>query len=134
ALGRQILEDVALASVHDDRAWRHQDDKVFGGASLAVGAAARFAVLGAPVPPMRQAGEAVDACLSAQDHMSAVAAVAAVGAAARHELFATKAQGAVAPFAGLNLDFYAIHKHADSNSSSQRRSKGYCTMLCNKKR
>ena len=54
---------------------------------------------------MGQRRQAIDARLGHEDDAAAVAAVAAVGSAARNEFLAAKAEAAVAPFAGRHEVF-----------------------------
>ncbi len=63
---------------------------------------------------MREQREAVDARLCDDDDAAAVAAVAAVGTAARDELLATKAHRSVAAFTGVNADGDAIDEHENT--------------------
>ena len=108
---RQILQHVAVVGVHDDRAGRNADDQIFGAAAVAVGAAAVLAALGAPLLAMGERDEAIDARLGDHDDAAAVAAVAAVGTAARHVLLAAEAHAAVAAAAGFDFDGDAIDEH-----------------------
>ena len=107
----QVFEHVAVVGVDDDRAGRHANDQILGAAAVAIGAAAVLAALRSPVFAMRQGGEAVDARLGHHDDAAAVAAVAAVGPAARHVLLAAEAHAAVAAAAGFDFDGDAIDEH-----------------------
>ena len=51
---RQVLEHVAVNGVDDDRTRRHANDKIFGAAPVAIGAAAVLAALSAPALAMRE--------------------------------------------------------------------------------
>ena len=63
-----------------------------------------------------QRSEAIDTGFGQEDHAAAVAAVAAVGAAARNEFLAAKAEAAVASFAGRHLNFHSIDEHGGRRS------------------
>ena len=52
-----------------------------------------------------------DAWVGLEDHTAAVAAVSAIGAAARHVLFASEADASVAAVTALHGDFYPVDKH-----------------------
>ena len=60
---------------------------------------------------MGEHGEAIDAGLGDHDDAAAVAAVAAIGAAARDVLLAAEAHAAVAAAAGFDFDGDAIDEH-----------------------
>ena len=60
---------------------------------------------------MGQGGEAIDAFFGHQDDAAAVAAVAAVGPAARDVFLPAEADAAVTPFARLHADFRFVDEH-----------------------
>src|SRR3954452_10644719 len=78
---------------------------------MALLAAARFAIFGAPTFAVAEYGQAIDAGLGDHNDAAAVATVAAVGAAARNVLLTTKAHAAVAAAAGFDFDGDAIDEH-----------------------
>ena len=89
----------------------HTDDKVGGVLATAAGRAAVLAGFGhilALVAEIHQGGEVV---VGHKHHVAAPAAVAAVGAAGRHELLPVKTHRAVAALAGLDGDLGHIYKH-----------------------
>src|SRR5262249_3747453 len=90
----EVAQDVAPVAVEHEGAGRHGDDEVVAVAAWAVAAAAGGAAGGPPVLAVDDVGQAVGAGHGAHDHGAAVAAVAAVGAAARHVLLAAEAQAA----------------------------------------
>ena len=90
----EVAQDVAAVAVVDDRAGRHGDDEVFGLAAVAVARLALAAGVGAPVLAVDDVGEAVAAGDGADDHVAAVAAVAAVRPALGDVLLAPEATAA----------------------------------------
>ena len=98
----QVLEQMPVLGVEDDRAGRNGEDQVFGRRAVAVVAAAAVAAVGLPLLAMGQRGEAIDAFLGQEDDAAAVAAVAAVGPAARNVLLPAEAEAAVAAAARLH--------------------------------
>jgi hypothetical protein len=72
-----------------------------------------LSAFGTPMLAMGERGQAVDARLGDQDNAAAVAAVTAVGPAARDILFATEAHATVAAAAGFNVDGYAVDEHGE---------------------
>jgi hypothetical protein len=59
---------------------------------------------------MGQGIEAIDAFAGDEYYAAAVAAVAAVGTAARHVFLAVEGNAAVAPFSSLKTDFYFVYE------------------------
>ncbi len=110
-----------MNGVGDDCARRNADDKIFGAAAVAIGAAAVLASIGPPALAMRERRQAVDARLGHHDDAAAVAAVAAIRAAARHVLLAPEAHAAVAAAAGLDFDGDAIDEHMSREQGAWRR-------------
>ena len=107
----QVLEHVSGLGVDHQRAGRHVDHQILAVAAVAIRAAAALAAFGLPVFLLRERRQAVDALGRDDDHAAAVAAVAAVGPAARNVLLAAKADAAVAAAAGLDLQSDAIDEH-----------------------
>src|SRR5262249_59780731 len=64
-----------------------------------------------PAKPLKRR-EIAERRIRDKEDVAAVAAVAPVGAALRHELLAAEAQPPVAPLAGLNVDRCAVAEHA----------------------
>jgi hypothetical protein len=60
---------------------------------------------------MGQGIEAIDAFAGDEYYAAAVAAVAAVGTAARHVFLPMEGNATVAPFSGFKTDFYFVYKH-----------------------
>ena len=116
----KILEHVAVFGVDDDRAGRHLDDQILGVAAVAIASRCRARRVGAPLFAMRERGEPIDARLGDHDDAAAVAAVAAVGPAARHVLLAAEAHAAVAAAAGFDFDGDAIDEHGGVGVRGQR--------------
>ena len=57
--------------------------------------------------------EIVDAFFGHDNDATAIAAVAAIGPAARHVLFAAKAQAAIAAAAARDFDLYTVDEHGN---------------------
>ena len=108
---------MVVDGVHHDRAGRNVNDQVFGAAAVALLAAAMLAAFGAPLFAVGQDGQAIDAGLGNHDDAAAVAAVAAIGAAARDVLLATEAHAAVAAAAGFDFDGDAIDEHGGTRDA-----------------
>ena len=116
----QVLEHVAVLGVDDHGAGRDGKDQVLGRGPVAIGPGAALAAGGLPLLAMGQGGEAVDALLGHEDHAAAVAAVAAVGAAARDVFLPAEADAAVTPVARLEPHFHFVNKHKRQESVSPR--------------
>ena len=104
-------------SLVDDGANRHLEDDV--GAALA-GTPGAFAVRTAGgLEFLLEAIVEEGIQVGAGDHVdrSAVAAVAAIGAAAWHELLATKAEGSRSAVSRSDVDIYFVDKHGSRQSS-----------------
>src|SRR5262249_34519273 len=109
----QVAEQVAAVAVVDQGPGGDGDDEVVGLAAVAVGGHAAAAVVGVPVLPVDDLGEAVRAGDGAGDGGAAVAGVAAVGAAAGDVLFAAEAAAAGAAVAALDKQGDSIHECHD---------------------
>src|SRR5690606_18593403 len=97
---RHVGEEIARELVEDLGPQRDADDLVLAAAAVAVAAHAVLAALGPDdlgVGHVLQRGEAL---VGDEDHVAALAAVAAGGPAERHELLASERDRAVAAVAG----------------------------------
>src|SRR5262249_49019184 len=79
--------------------------------AMSSGAAAGAAVFRPPVLAIDDLGQAVGARDGANDQVAAVAAIAAVGPAARHVFFPAETAAAAASVATLHEDNYSVHEH-----------------------
>jgi hypothetical protein len=104
AVLREVGEQPAVL-VLDQRAHRHAQHDVLAAAPVLVGAAADVAVLGAVDAREAVVDQGVDVAVGDRPDAAAAAAVAARGAAARHEFLAPERGAAVAALAGMHLDF-----------------------------
>src|SRR5207248_712669 len=80
-------------------------------AAVAVVAAAATAARGAPVLAVDDVGQGVGAGGGADDDRATVAAVAAVGAAARHVLLPAETARAGAAVAAFDVNCHPVHEH-----------------------
>ena len=107
----QILQEQAQVPIIYQRSSGHADNDVL---ALLAGHVLALAVASAPGPPVMSAGhvrKSVEAIDGFEVDASAVAAVAAVGTAARYEAFPPEADATVPAVAALNEDFDFIDKH-----------------------
>src|SRR2546426_9418773 len=110
--------------IHDDGAGGNSNDQVLGPAAVTLRASAMLAALGAPSLAMGQRGQAIDACLGNHDDAAPIAAVAAVGTAARNIFLAAEAHATVAAAAGFDFDGDAIDEHVKSGQRWEVRGQG----------
>ena len=99
----QVGEDASLGVFHDGAA-RDINDEVLGalaGAALGAAGLAVARLVQARVAHVEERGILL---VHLEDHVTATAAVAAVGPAERNELFAVEAYDAVTALAGANFD------------------------------
>ena len=98
--------------LEDERADGHRDVQVVGGPTGTVGALAVLAVAGLEFGVKAEVDEGVLGGRGDDVHRAAVAAVAAIGAAARDELLAAETEAAVASVSGHDLDVDVVDEHA----------------------
>ena len=111
ARGDEVGELLAAVGVRHDRAERQVDLDVLARLAVAVRAHAVLAALGAEAVLVPQVVESVVGGVGDRPDGSAVAAVAAGGAAARDELLAAKSDAAVAAVARLDVDLGGVDEH-----------------------
>jgi hypothetical protein len=87
---------------------------------MAVVAATRAAIVGAPVFAVDDVGQAVSAGHGAHDDVAAVAAVAAIGTAARYIPFPAETATPAAAVAALDKQGHSIDEHEIHHSKSPR--------------
>jgi hypothetical protein len=107
----QITEHVASITVQDQSAGRNTDNNVTAAPASAIASLTTAATLGTPMLPMDDLSQVVRARHRTNDHIAAMAAVAAVRTAARYILLppeATTAPSTVAPF---DIQGYPVDKH-----------------------
>ena len=85
--------------------------RVLSGGAGHVFLLALLAVLGMPVMVAAEIDEGVQAGPGAHDDVAAIAAVAAVGAAARHAGLAAERDGAVSAVTALDVNLSFVDKH-----------------------
>ena len=107
----EILDDEALARVNDQSAWRNANDEIVGVAAAAIGPATSFAIAGLPMLPVPDGGQTIDARFGDENHAATMSAVPSAGTAKRNILSAPEGHAAIAPFAGLHVDFDAVDEH-----------------------
>ena len=105
---REIGDRHLAAGVVDLRAERHVDDRVLAVPAGLAAALAVHAALAAQVPAEAERREVAHVRVGEQHDVAAVAAVAAVGPALRHELLAPERHAAVAAASRLDHDGRAI--------------------------
>jgi len=115
----EVAKQVAAIAIEDQGARGHEENQVAGALTVAQGDAAWAAIVGAPMFLVDNLGEAVGAGGSANDDAAAVTAIAAIGAALGHVLFAPEAAHAAAAVAALDIQDYTIDKHGTYQHSSQ---------------
>src|SRR5207237_338044 len=86
-------------------------DESVGIAAVAVTTATASAALGSPVLAVDDVSKTVGAGNGADDDIAALAAVTAVGPAARDVFLAAEAQATVPPVSTANVDFNPINEH-----------------------
>src|SRR5690606_10180054 len=101
---REIAERLAGVDILDERAPRHFDVEILARDAGPVVARPAAAARRAKAPLHAEVRERVDSLASDQQHVAAVAAVAAIGSAARAELLPPEADAAITAAAGLNVD------------------------------
>src|SRR5207247_8267175 len=107
----QVAEQVAAVAVQHQRARRDRDDQILAALAVAQGRPARPAAFAAPVLLVDDLGQAVGAGDGADHDAAAVAAVAAVGAAARDVLLAAEAHHAPAAVAAFDVQGDTVNEH-----------------------
>ncbi len=106
----------------NQRAHRQAQHQIFTFSAVALAALAGLAVAGLVKPLQAKVVKGKQAAVGPQVHGTAVAAIAAVRAAARHKFFTPEGQAAVAALARPNLYFRLIHKsHVIPRSAGARR-------------
>jgi hypothetical protein len=104
AVLREVRDRLAGPGIADHGADGEAQDDVLGAAPVAIGAAAVLAGLRAEDARVAVVDERVEVRVGDRPDAAAAAAVAAVRAAARHELLAPERSAAVAALAGHHLD------------------------------
>src|SRR2546427_3787960 len=104
AVAGEIGHQRAARRVADQGAHRHAQLDVAARPAVAVGAGALAAALRTMDAREAVVDQRVDVAVGARPHAAAAAAVAAVGAAARHGPLAPERSGAVTALAGVHLD------------------------------
>ena len=100
----EVADHLIGVDVGDHGAHRHADRGVLAALAVHLAAHAVFAALRLEAALMAKVDQRIEALISDQPDRTAVAAVAAVGAAERNELLAAEADAAVAAIAGMDLD------------------------------
>lgn len=108
----QVADQVARLRVEDDRPRRDEDDEILAALSRLLVRAAAFAIRRGELLVLSESRKRVERGLDFEDDIAALAAVAAIGTAARLELLAAKVDHAVAALAGTNVDFYVVNEHS----------------------
>src|SRR4051812_23094169 len=84
-----------------------------------------LAAIGPPLLTMGEGREGIDARLGDHDDAAAIAAIAAIGSAARDVFLAAKAHAAITAIAGFDFDGDAVDEHGGKGSGVRiRRSEG----------
>ena len=107
-LGEQATRDI----VDHLRAGRDAENQILAIGTRALATHTRRAVAGAPVRLPAVGLEVALVTIAKQDHVTALAAVTAIGSALRDELLATEADAPVATGSGLKDDFGFVDEHA----------------------
>ena len=105
---REVGDGHLAARVVDLRAQRDVDEGIVAAPARLAPALAVHAALGAQMPPEAERREVAHVRVGDQDDVAAVAAVAAVGAALRHELLAPEGDAPVTAATGLHDHVRAI--------------------------
>src|SRR5262245_20981711 len=108
----QVAQRLARVAVGDDGPQRDLQDEVGAAGAVTVRALAVSAALGVVVPPIVKIEEGRQLGSGLEPDTAAVTAVAAVGAAVRHELLAAEADAAGASVAPLDEDIDLVDEHA----------------------
>ena len=108
---REVVHQFAGDFVVNDGADRNLQDDVFALAAGLVGAFAVTSALGLVFGIEAEVDQRVVALAGFHDDVAAVAAVAAGGPAARHELLAPEGHAAVAAVAGFHPNFGFVNEH-----------------------
>ncbi len=136
AVGDQIGDQLVAVAQIDDGAGRHGDDAVLAGPALLVGAAAVAAALRLEMHLVLKGQQRVEAFVGAQDHVAALAAVAAGRTAVRDVFLAAKGDEAVAAVTTFHIDGCFVEKEASfvshlvDYSTQQKRSQAYNGASC----
>ena len=109
----EIGERFSGLIVEDQRADRNLQDHFVAGVAGAVGAFAVAAAVGFEFAVVAVAQQSVVVGIGFEIDAAAVASIAAGGAAAGHEFFATKRDAAVAAATGFYVDFGFVDEHCD---------------------
>ena len=113
----QVGQQTFTVLIHGigQRAHRQVEHQIFAVLAVALAAHAGLAVAGLVQALEAEVIEGEQARLGPQDDRTAIAAVAAIGAAARHKFLAAEGHAAMSPLAGAYLDAGFVHKsHAGS--------------------
>jgi hypothetical protein len=100
----------AIAIANNCPGW-YDDQHIPGISAMPVVDAAGPAFFGFPVLAMDNPRQAIGPFHGADDDAAAVAAVPAVGTAARHVFFPVEADHAAATVAAFDVDYHAINEH-----------------------
>src|SRR3989442_4174712 len=126
AVAGEIGHQRAARPVADHGAHRHAQLDVAASSAIAVGAGAPAAVLRTVDARETVVDQRVDVAVGARPYAAAAAAVAAVGAAARHVLLAPERSGAVAALAGVHLDLRFVDElHGPEMKKPYRSRQGF---------
>src|SRR5207249_5797102 len=107
----EVAEELAGLALGHDGADRHAEHEVFARGAGAIVAFAVLTALGLVVTLVVVVEERGERGIGLEEHRAAGAAVAAVGTAARHELFAAEGNAAGAPVAALDEDVDLVDEH-----------------------
>ena len=107
----QIAQHMAAIAVDDDRSRRHGNDEVVALFAVLVGAGAGPAIHCFPEFAIDNLGQAVGPGHGAEDDIAAIAAVAAIGPAARHFPLPAETAAAFAAVAPFYEYRHTIHEH-----------------------
>src|SRR5690606_10320778 len=114
AMRGQVPKLLAGGEISHDGADRDLDGDAFAAPAIHLAALTVLAPLGSKDALVAKISEGVDALVGLQPDAAAIAAIAAVGTAARHVFLAAEAHRAVAAVAGNDLDHRFVYEfHAN---------------------
>src|SRR5262249_3665515 len=117
---REISEQLARVAVGDHRAGRNAQDEIVAGCAGAVAALAVQTPLRLVMALVVVIEERAERGIRLEQHRAPVAPVAAVGAAARHELLTAERDAAGAPVAAFDEDVDLVDEHLDARVAYRR--------------
>ncbi len=110
----QVAQQVGrpgLIELKDHRARRHRDHQVLPPVPRHLRGAAVLAVLGRELLVRAEGTQRIERRPHLEDHIAALAAVAAIRAAMRHKLLPAEMHHAIAAFARPYVNIYLVYKH-----------------------